>query len=284
VGGRKRSHRPGRDAEGQRRAVGSESDVRIAVEVERADGVCRVTLNRPEKLNALSDEVRRGLAEAFDALADDVSVRVVVLQGAGRSFSAGADLASGAIAAGSSASWAERRHAFGSWQRLLERIESVPQVTVARVHGHCIGGAALLAVACDVRVAADDLSVSIPELAIGIPLTWSGIPRLVREIGLPMARDLVMTGRRIDAAEALRCGFVQRVVEASELDAATDALVGELLEMPDGPLAMTRAMFAAISRERLGAAGWADPDVLAWSGREPESRDAAARYVERRLR
>lgn len=256
----------------------------MVVVVERTDAVCRVRLNRPDKLNALSDDVRHGLWDAFAELADDVSVRVVVLEGAGRSFSAGADLASGAIAAPSGASWSERRHAFGGWQRLLERIETVPQVTVARLHGHCIGGAALLAVACDLRIASDDLSVRIPELAIGIPLTWAGIPRLVREVGLPVARDLVMTGRTLDAQGALACGFVQRVAPSDGLDAATDGLVQELLQMPDGPLAMTRAMFAALTRERLGPAGWADADLLAWSGREPESRDAAASYVERRLR
>lgn len=254
------------------------------VVVERSGSVCHVRLDRPDKLNALNDDVRRSLDDAFGALADDVSVRVVVLSGEGRAFSAGADLAAGAIATSGDASWAERRHAFGGWQRLLERIESVPQVTVARLHGHCIGGAALLAVGCDLRIASSDLAVRIPELAIGIPLTWAGIPRLVREIGLPMARDLVMTGRVLDAAEAKACGFVQRVVEPDELDGATDALIGELLEMPDGPLAMTRAMFAALSRDRMGPAGWADADLLAWSGREPESREAATRYVERRLR
>lgn len=254
------------------------------VVVDRAGEVCRIRLNRPEKLNALNDDVRRGLAKAFDDLADDVSVRVVVLSGEGRSFSAGADLASGAIAAESGASWSARRHTFGGWQRLLERMESVPQVTVAQLHGHCIGGAALLAAACDLRIAADDLSMRIPELAIGIPLTWAGVPRLVREIGLPMARDLVMTGRTLDAAGALACGFVQRVVPAAELETATAGLVKELLDMPAGPLAITRSMFAALGRKRLGSAGWADADLLAWSGREPEAKDAAASYVERRLR
>src|SRR5688500_8381936 len=132
----------------------------MVVAVERSGAVCRVRLDRPTKLNALSDDVRKALAAAFTELADDVSVRIVVLEGAGRSFSAGADLASGAISTPSGLSWAERRHAFGSWQRLLDLMESVPQVTVARLHGHCIGGAALLAASCDLRIAADDLSVS----------------------------------------------------------------------------------------------------------------------------
>jgi enoyl-CoA hydratase/carnithine racemase len=265
-------------------ALARRGAVATPVVVDRAGEICRLRLNRPEKLNALSDEVRIALQEAFDALADDVSVRVVVLSGEGRCFSAGADLASGALAMESGATWTARRHTFGGWQRLLERIESVPQVTVASLHGHCIGGAALLAAACDLRIASDDLSVRIPELAIGIPLTWAGVPRLVREIGLPMARDLVMTGRTLDATAARTCGFIQRLVPAADLEGATESLVQELLDMPAAPLAMTRSMFAAISRERLGSTGWADADLLAWSGRENESREAAASYVERRLR
>ncbi|HYZ92411.1 MAG TPA: enoyl-CoA hydratase/isomerase family protein [Actinomycetota bacterium] len=255
-----------------------------AVEVETNAPVCRIRLNRPDKLNALNNDVRRGLTDAFTSLADDVDVRVVVLEGAGRAFSAGADLSAGGFGAGEPPSWVERRHGSGAWQRLLDLMESVPQVTVARLHGHCVGGAALLAVACDLRVAADDLVVHIPELAIGIPLTWGGIPRLVREIGLPMARDLVMTARRMNADEALRCGFVQRVVPAGQLDDATDELVTQLVEMPAAPLAITRSMFAAMGRERAGASGWADADLLGWSLREPEGREAAADYVTKRLK
>lgn len=255
-----------------------------AVEVLTEAPVCRIRLNRPDKLNALNGEVRDLLTDAFTQLRDDVDVRVVVLEGAGRAFSAGADLSSGGFGGGEPPSWAERRHGSGAWQRLLDLMESVPQVTVARLHGHCVGGAALIAVACDLRVAADDLVVHIPELAIGIPLTWGGIPRLVREIGLPMARDLVMTARRLTAGEAFTCGFVQRVVPTGQLDEATDELVGQLVAMPAAPLAITRSMFAALSRERAGAAGWADADLLGWSLREPEGREAAVDYVSRRLR
>jgi enoyl-CoA hydratase/carnithine racemase len=247
------------------------------VVVERGERVWRVRLNRPDKLNALNDDVRAGLHDAFAALADEPDVAVVVLSGDGRAFSAGADLV-GAAAPPSSPSWAARRHAVGGWQRLLQLMERVPQVTVASVHGHCIGGAALLAAACDLRIAADTLSVRIPELAIGIPLTWEGIPRLAREIGLPLARDLVMTGRSLEAAEAQSCGFVQRLVPAADLAAATDSLVAELLAMPAGPLALTRGMFGALGRERLSPAGWADADILAWSFTEDEGRAAARDY------
>src|SRR4029453_3580557 len=123
-----------------------------------------------------------------------------------------------------------------------------------------IGGGALLAAACDLRVAADDLAVAIPEVAIGIPLTWAGLPRLVREIGLPRTRELVMTGRRLGAAEAQAWGYVHRVVPPPELDGAVDALVSELLAQPPAALALTvdalRALGRALSAPETA---WAAP-------------------------
>src|SRR5580698_5675476 len=191
--------------------------------------VVRLTLSRPEQLNALNDEIRKGLADELSALEERPDVRILLLDGAGRSFSAGADLRTSAYADLRQADWSTRRHRTGSWQRLLDQFGRIPQVTVARLHGHVIGGAALLAAACDIRVAADDVVVRIPELAIGIPLTWAGIPLLVREIGLPLARDWVMTCREVYADELLRCGFAQRVMPPERLDAEVSRVVQQLL-------------------------------------------------------
>ena len=240
--------------------------VRLSIE----GAVAQLVLDRPSKLNALSDELRRELQAGIDELGERADVRVVVLSGAGdRAFSAGADLGDRVE---SSPDVLVRRRSSGAWQRLLEDLERLPQVTVARLHGHVIGGAFLLAAACDLRVAADDVSMSIPELAIGIPLTWAGLPRLAREIGLPRTRELVMTGRRIGGAEAERWGLVHRLVPVADLDAAVDALVAELLAQPAGPLAMTvdalRALGRATSAPEIS---WADPDLLRWSLRERPS-------------
>lgn len=252
------------------------------VSVRRDGEVLTVRLARPDKLNALDDSVRAGLATALSDAEDDPSLRVVVVEGAGRAFSAGADLTGGAYP-DLDVDWATRRHLTGAWQRLLDQFGRVPQATVARLHGHVIGGAALLAAACDLRVAADDTRLRIPELAIGIPLTWAGIPLLVREVGLPLTRDWVMTGRAVEADELLRSGYAQRVVPAEALDAAVTACVGELVAMAPGPLAMTRAMTAAIGRTTPAmVAGWADPDLLQWSLREPEGQEAARAYARRR--
>ena len=149
--------------------------------------VARLTLTRADRLNALDDGVRRALADTLHELEERTDIRVVVLAGDGRAFSAGADLR-GTAYPPIQGDWVTRRHRTGTWQRLLEQLDRIPQATVARLHGHVVGGAALLAAACDLRVAADDVVLRIPELAIGIPLTWAGIPLLVREIGLPLTR------------------------------------------------------------------------------------------------
>lgn len=245
----------------------------MTVDVATDGALCRITLDRPEKLNALDDDVRRALKAAFDELEERPDVRVVVLDGAGRSFSAGADLRRTAYPK-VEGDWTARRHATGTWQRLLEQLDRLPQVSVARLHGHVVGGAALLAAVCDIRVAADDTVLRIPELAIGIPLTWAGIPYLVREVGLPVARDWVMTCRAVDADELHRTGFAQRRAADAE------EVVRQLLAVPAGPLAMTRAMTSAIGRSHPAmVAGWGDADHQQWSFTEDEHRQAASSYV-----
>jgi enoyl-CoA hydratase/carnithine racemase len=228
--------------------------------------VATVTLDRPDKLNALNDALRAALQAAVDELAERHDVRVVVLAGAGRAFSAGADLAERVDVDDDVLA---RRRATGRWQRLLDDLERLPQVTVARLHGYVIGGAGLLAAACDLRVAADDLAYSIPEVNIGIPLTWAGLPRLAREIGLPRTRDLVMTGRAVGAGEAVSWGLVHRVVPAADLDAAVGELVATLVAQPPAALALTVDGLRALGRATSAAdVSWADPDLLRWSLRE----------------
>lgn len=242
--------------------------------------LARLTLDRPDKLNALNDDVRRTLRDALDELEERPDVSVLLLRGAGRAFSAGADLRATSYPP-LEGDWSTRRHLTGTWQRLLDQLGRVPQATIAALHGHVVGGAALLAAACDLRVAAADTVLRIPELALGIPLTWAGIPLLVREVGLPVTRDWVMTGRRVGADELLRTGFVTRLASPDDFDATVQACVDELLTAPPGPLAMTRAMTAAIGRTAPAmVAGWGDADHQRWAFTEDEYREAARRYLE----
>lgn len=256
------------------------ADIRISLEPP----VARLTLTRPQALNALNDDIRRALDAALDTLEERPEVRIVVLSGEGRAFSAGADLRHTAYPP-VHGDWITRRHRTGTWQRVLERFGRIPQVSVARLHGHVVGGAALLAAACDIRIAADDTVLRIPELAIGIPLTWAGIPLLVREVGLPLTRDWVMTGRAVGIDELLRSGFAQRAAARHDLDTAVEACVAELLAVPPGPLAMTRAMTSAIGRASPATlAGWGDADHQQWAFTEDEYRQAARAYIDDRRR
>lgn len=243
--------------------------------------VARLVLNRPEKLNALNDEVRLVLRAALDDLEERPEVSVLVLEGAGRSFCAGADLKATANPPVAEGEWVQRRHRTGSWQRLLDHLGRIPQATVAALHGHVIGGGALLAAAFDIRIAADDTVLRIPELAIGMPLTWAGVPLLVREVGLPAARDWVMSSRSVEADELLHTGYVTRLVPRSDLDGAVATCIDQLLSAPPGPLAMTRAMTAAIGRATPAlATGWADPDHQHWTFTEAEYRASIRRYID----
>lgn len=257
------------------------SDDDTGLSVEEQGRVVRVTLDRPERLNVLDDALRRGLADLLHPLEDRPDISVLVLTGAGRAFSAGADFRKTGYPP-IEGDWATRRHRTGTWQRVLDQLDRIPQVSVAGIHGHVVGGAALLASACDIRIAADDTVLRIPELAIGIPLTWAGVPRLVREVGLPVARDWIMTCRPVDADELLRTGFAQRMVPRGELGAAVEACIDELLAIPAGPLAMTREMMGAIGRTHPGmVAAWGDADHQHWSFTEDEYRAAARAYAER---
>lgn len=250
------------------------------VELTGDGPVRRLTFAQPARLNPLGPQVLAELTAHCTALQSDDDVRVVVVEGQGRSFSAGADLR--APSGAPNPTWSGRRRSAAGWQRLLDQMEALPQVTVARIQGWCIGGAVLVATACDIRIASENARFSIPELALGIPLTWGGLPRLVREIGLPRTRDFVMTGRAISASEALAWGLVTRVAADDRLDEAVQEAVEQLLAMPRAPLEMTKDALTAIGRPALATA-WADPDLISWAGGEPERLEAARAYVARNL-
>jgi len=249
----------------------SEIDVKIAG--ARGD----ITLNRPAKLNPLSTSTLNELVSAaryLDTLGD---VKVVVVAGSGRAFSAGADLASFAAADTSAAA---AREAADAGRRMAEAIEAMNAVTVASIHGHCVGGGVVLASACDLRIAADDTRFSIPEVDLGIPLAWGGIPRLVREIGPARTKELVMTCRPFGPDEALAAGFLNRVVPASDLGAAVDELVGQLAGKSALTLTATKRHTNAVTEQMVGTMrAWNDADSLVTALRDTESRAAGAAYL-----
>jgi methylglutaconyl-CoA hydratase len=192
----------------------------------RAPGVAQLTMNRPALFNAFDEAMIAEMDAAFaDVIADD-EVRVIVLAGEGRHFSAGADLQWMQRAAQASREWnlADARR----FAAMLWRIESSPKPTVARIHGAALGGGVGLACVCDIAIAADVASFAVSEARFGILPAVIG-PYVVNAVGRRQARRLALTAQRIGAAEALSIGLVHQVVPSDGLDAAVDATVKELL-------------------------------------------------------
>jgi len=262
------------------------SDAEFETLVVQGDGpVGRLTLNRPERLNALGATVMRELIDAANWFDARPEVRAVIVSGAGRSFSAGADLRDSPVAGASTRSgnsWAVRREVGQLGLRMADAIESMRAVTVAQIHGYAVGGGVVLAAACDLRVAAEDAVFSIPEIELGVPLAWGGIPRLVREIGPALTKELVMTCRRFSPAEAKAAGFLNRVVPLERLAAEAESLAAQVAAMPSVPVAITKEHVNSVTRAMgAGSTSFADGDALLGAAFDPESLAAAQKYLEK---
>ena len=242
--------------------------------------VGRLWLNRPERLNALSITVLQELAAAARWFDTQQEVRVVIVGGHGRAFSAGADL-DGFPALGD----AGVREAADAGRLMADALEAMKAVSIARIQGWCVGGGLVLAAACDLRVAAETARFSIPEIDLGIPLAWGGIPRLVREIGPALTRELVITCREFGAAEARDAGFLNRVVSEDALDGEVDALAGQVASKPTYPVAATKAHVAAVTEQMVGTRhAWSDADGLIGGLLDPECGEAREAYLRARRR
>ena len=242
----------------------------------------QLILNRPEHLNPLSSHTLDEIESAARCFDTHDALKVVVVSGRGRAFSAGADVSAfGTGDADRLGGRSPRDDADSGW-RMARAMEEMRAVSIARVHGWCVGGGLVLAAVCDLRVAAGSARFSIPEVELGIPLAWGGIPRLVREIGPALTKELVMTCREFSPQEAKAAGFLNRVVPDAELDAAVDDLVAGLVRMPKLALVATKVHTNAVTESMVGTGrSWSDADGLLSGLRDPEGRASAQRYLER---
>ena len=185
-----------------------------------ADGVATLTLNRPEKLNALNPPTFSALRAHLDDIAGDESVRCVVVTGAGRSFCAGNDLES--IAKG------ERHETPLFAPETVDALERLPQPTIAKIRGHCFTGGLELALACDLLVAGSTATLSDTHGKWGLAPIWGMSVRLTERVGPSRAKEMMFTARRVDATGAQAIGLVDRAVDDADLDATVDALAAEI--------------------------------------------------------
>jgi enoyl-CoA hydratase/carnithine racemase len=246
--------------------------------LDLAGHVATVTLNRPDVLNAISTALARELAATLEPLGTDRRVRAVVLTGAGdRAFCAGADL--------------KERHGFADHDWLLQRevfrrafaaLRRCPLPTVAAVFGHTLGGGTELALACDLVVAAEDTVLGLPEVRLGLVPAGGGTQLLVRRVGRGAAKDLVLTGRRVDAAEAARLGLVDRVVPRARVHAVAGRLAAEIAA--NSPAAVRLAKWAIDVGGDLALEAGLELEDQAWrrAALGEDRREGIAAWRERR--
>ncbi len=216
--------------------------------IEDRGAVRHLVLNRPEKRNAMSQELLRTLGDALQEAADEESVHCVVLRGEGPVFSAGVDL-------GELMSFASRPSVLRPFRETFLRCaslcESMAKPVVCQIHRTCVGGALEVALGCDLRVASSDAQLGLPEVKFGIIPDVGGSTRLPAVVGVSRAKELIMTGRTIDAAEAERIGLINRVCEPEELAQATQALVDELLANRHWAVGRAKRVIDASARPAL---------------------------------
>jgi enoyl-CoA hydratase/carnithine racemase len=256
----------------------SPTDAPDEILFEVADGIGRATINRPERRNAMSWGVITGLRRIAAQVKDDPAVRVLIITGAGeKAFCAGADLTGMASGAG----FAELHDARGELARLFTDLWSLGKPTIARDRGFALAGGFGLALACDFVIAADDAQFGTPEIEVGLWPYMITVP-LMRSMPPKKALELMLTGRRVDAAEADRIGFVNRVVAVDQLDAAVDELATSLAAKSPAIVKLGRDSFYAVWDQAAEDALRLLHPMLTITTMTDDSREGIAAFVEKR--
>jgi enoyl-CoA hydratase/carnithine racemase len=241
--------------------------------------VRHVVMNRPEKRNAMNDELVAGLAGALHAAAHDPSVLCVVVRGEGAMFSSGMDFGSlGELAAEPRRLREFRSGVLAAWSLC----EEMTKPTIAQIHGGCIGGATELALACDLRTIADDALIGLAETRVGLIPDVGGCSRLPSVVGLGRAKELIMTSRMVDGIEAERIGLVNRVAPAARLEEATDGLVQELLACAPVAVGLAKRVIDAAAKPALAGTLEQEVTVQELCADSADFAEGARAFAERR--
>jgi enoyl-CoA hydratase len=250
----------------------------VPVEVAIENYVATITMNRPEALNAFNPEQMRDVIAAFDNLRDDERVRVAILTGAGeRSFAAGADIKKMATMS------SEEGFAFGRLgHELANAIERFPRPVIAAVNGYALGGGCEVALASDIRLASDNAVFAQPEVTLGIPPGWGGSQRLTRLIGPGLAAELIFTGRKVSAAEALRIGLVNAVHPLAGLLPAARTLADAIAKNSPRAVAQSKRLIRLALNGDIDAGLRAEADAFGEAFETEDQREGMGAFVEKR--
>lgn len=250
-----------------------------AVRIERAGPIGSIVLTRPEQINAINDDVRRGVPAGLQALDSDAAIRVIVIRGEGRrGFCAGADIKERRAPEDSAQ---VRQRMQGS--RWIEAIDRVHKPVIAAIHGYCMGGGLELALACDIRVLAPGAVLALPETALGLIPGGGGTQRLPRMIGLARTLDLLMTGERIPAQRAVEWGIASRLSasDASLHDEVT-ALALQIARRPPAATALVKRAARAALETDLSRGLDLELDLFALLAPMQDVKEAAQAFREKR--
>lgn len=248
--------------------------------VEAEGPVARIIINRPTVMNALNSDVIEEIDEALAEHIDPVETRVIIFEGAGnKAFVAGADISQ------MTEMTPEMAHAFAiQGQALTKALETLPQIVIAKVRGFALGGGCELAMACDIIIAAESARFGQPEVNLGLIPGFGGTQRLARRVGLPLALDMICTGkgRTLTGAEAYSAGLVSRVVPDDKLDAEVDKVVGAILKAGPAAVAESKRLVRESYMMNLEAGLGAEAGTFAVCFSREEARDGISAFLEKR--
>jgi enoyl-CoA hydratase len=247
------------------------------ITVEKRGAVAVLTINRPDKLNALNKQVHREGVDALDALRRDDEVRVLVITGAGeKSFIAGADISEFA-----GQTPVTQRDLFHE-KTFFNSIDTFPKPVIAMINGFCLGGGCELALACDIRVCSENARFSQPEINLGIMPGGGGTQRLTNLIGEGRAMELILTGDMIDAATAHKFGLVNHVHPADQLEAETMKLAGKIAEKAPIALQLCKEAVKFASRSNLDEGLRREVDLFAICFSTEDKQEGVSAFLEKR--
>ena len=249
--------------------------------IEQRDHIAIVTLNPPDKLNALSLDLRRELENVADELQDDTETRVVVLTGAGDNFSAGIDLKDPKGAALAKEPLLVRQRLYQQGQRLIRKLHEMRQITIAAINGFALGGAACIVSALDFRIGAEDCSVGYPEINLAMNLSWFGLPLCVRLVGPARAKRFVILGQRETAQTLLEWGFLDEIVPKEQLMQRAVEMAEQYAVQPPMAAQMIKRSVNAISSALDEAVMHMDTDQLLLAALSEDYSEGVRAFLEK---
>jgi len=245
---------------------------------EKSEGIATITINRPEALNALNHKTINELLARVEEAEKDENIKVIVITGSGdRAFCAGADLK---IMKGVSPEKGTALAKHG--QHLMNRIEALGKPVIAAANGYALGGGWELAMACDIRIAAENAQIGQPEINVGLIPGWGGTQRLPRYVGKGVAKELIFTGKRIDAKTAERLGLVNMVVPVDQLKAKVKELALELASKPPVAIKLSKMLINKSTEAPQEVGMWEEAEAFGLVASTEDFNEGVTAFLEKR--